>query len=118
MPVLVLLLLLRLLFVRGSWLLQRAGTTVATAHVPETNAIAPILAACLDRAKKTGRLAPPAEGSAPSLAYARTQQTSDLPTVPAPEIIAACCRTPCRCRRCYRRHSALNLLLCCAVLCV
>ena len=107
---LVLLVLLRLLFVRGSWLLQRAGTTVATAHVPETNAIAPILAACLDRAKKTGRLAPPAEGSAPSLAYARTHQTSDLPNVLAPEITAACCRTPCHCRRGYRLFTAATVL--------
>jgi hypothetical protein len=37
--------------------------------------------------------------------------TPDLPTALAPEITAACCRTPCRCRRCYRCHSALNLVL-------
>lgn len=46
---------------------QRAGTTVSSAHVPVTSATPAILAACLDRAKKTGRLQPPGEGSAPSL---------------------------------------------------
>ena len=56
--------------------LMKAGTTVATPHVPETNTTAPILKACLDQATKMGRLAPPAEGEAPSLTYARARARS------------------------------------------
>jgi hypothetical protein len=58
--------------------LMKAGTTVATPHIPDTNATGPILKACLDRAKKTGRLAPPAEGEGPTLTYARSHFSLSL----------------------------------------